>query len=42
VVQYIAIAVSGNIKGHAQMQLMAFRLPNDNGAPKKSAPQVQR
>lgn len=33
-VQYIVIAVGGNINGRNQAQFMAFRLPNENAAPK--------
>ncbi len=29
-VQYIAIAVGGNINGRNQAQFMAFRLPNNS------------
>ncbi len=33
-VQYIAIAVGGNINGHPQAQFMAFRIPSSGGQTK--------
>lgn len=37
-VQYIVIAVGGNINGRNQAQFMAFRLPSNNAAPKGGPP----
>lgn len=40
-VQYIVIAVGGNINGKNQAQFMAYRLPSNNPAPAKAKPAPQ-
>jgi hypothetical protein len=37
-VQYIVIAVGGNINGRPQAQFMAFRLPSQGSPAKKGPP----